>query len=115
MYNDNSIHLRAGDVFEGGHKPGIIRIRADKHGIACVSLFMEPEHLEQLRDECQRQIWELEKQSAEAARLPSNAPAAELAAQVGALEPTAAPPLDGQPAHDHGEQVIALDEPDIPF
>ncbi len=48
--------------------------------------------LEQLRDECQRQIDALNRV------LPSNASAEELAAPY--LMPSAAPPLEGQPLYD---------------
>lgn len=56
MNNNNDIHLHAGDTFQDGHKPGIIRLKGKNEGIASVNLYMEPEHLEQLRDTCQRQI-----------------------------------------------------------
>ncbi len=130
MNNNNDIHLHMGDTFEDGHKPGIIRLKDENGSFATVNLYMEPHHLEQLRDTCQRQLDVINRV------LPSNAPAEVLAAPY--LSPPLTPPLEGQsfemdlpdPLPDplprvevieshaapvEEEKVIVLDESDTPF
>jgi hypothetical protein len=101
MNNNSDIHLHTGDSFEDGYRPGIIRIRGKRDGIALVSIYMEPEHLQALRDVCNQQLDQINR------ILPSNAPAEELAAPW--IEPPPSP--DATPAAPvEGEKVIVLDD-----